>query len=181
MISWANAGPTRHRYSWNGSHCLVERRHNLLRASVLATLLLSRRTHQLTQPQSVCFKIHSSSARSQAELRFSGSHCNILRMNRRNSSPSSRSSSPCKAVSRSSSVLGLGKGIPADHSPVKVRRQCHEDHVKVVQHVAHLCLRRICSSDLPAREDLLEEAQGVQSFLKDGLFLGMCRVRDHDR
>lgn len=66
----------------------------------------------------VFLRIHSSSAKSQAELRFSGSHCNIFRMKRRNSSRSSLSSSPFSTVSRSCKVLVAGKGIPAENSPL---------------------------------------------------------------
>jgi len=65
----------------------------------------------------VCFTIHSSSANSRAELRFSGSHCSILRMRRKKHSRSSLSSPSLRVVSRSSRVLERGKGIPAENSP----------------------------------------------------------------
>ena len=67
----------------------------------------------------VCFTIHSSSPKSRAELRFSGSHCNILRMRRKKHSLSSLSSPSRRVVSRSSSVLERGKGIPAEKSPLQ--------------------------------------------------------------
>ena len=67
----------------------------------------------------VCFKIHSSSANSRAELRLPGSHWSILRMKRRNNSLSSLLSSPCRDVSRSSSIVEQGMGIPAEKTPLR--------------------------------------------------------------
>jgi hypothetical protein len=77
-------------------------------------------THvKLTHVSVVCFTIHSSSPNSRAELRFSGSHCSILRMRRKKHSLSSLSSPSFRVVSRSSSVLERGKGMPAEKSPLK--------------------------------------------------------------
>lgn len=67
----------------------------------------------------VCRIIHSSSAKSRAELRCSGSHCSIFRMKRRKDSLSSSllSSVARRVVSRSSSDLESGRGIPTENSP----------------------------------------------------------------
>lgn len=67
----------------------------------------------------VCRRIHSSSAKSRAELRCSGSHCSIFRMKRRKDalSSSSLSSVARRVVSRSSSDLESGRGIPTENSP----------------------------------------------------------------
>lgn len=57
----------------------------------------------------VCLSIHSSFAKSLAELRFSGSHCSIFRIKRRKQSLSSL----VRDVSLSSSDLDSGMEIPA--------------------------------------------------------------------
>jgi hypothetical protein len=59
--------------------------------------------------------IHSSSINSFAVLRFSGSHCSILRMRRRKAS---LSPCPISVVSLSSRAFVAGKGIGAQNSPV---------------------------------------------------------------
>ena len=79
-----------------------------------------------TDAHVVCFKIHSSSANSRAELRFSGSHWSILRMKRRKHARSSLLSSPLREVSRSSSVLRRGIGMPAEKTPLEAHRQSGE-------------------------------------------------------
>lgn len=61
--------------------------------------------------------IHSSSTSSAAELRFSGSHCRIFRMNRRKSSRSVSSPASLSVVSLCSSGDDSGRGIPAQKSP----------------------------------------------------------------
>lgn len=67
----------------------------------------------------LCRRIHSSSAKSRAELRCSGSHCSIFRMKRRKDALSSSllSSVARRVVSRSSSDLELGRGMPMENSP----------------------------------------------------------------
>ena len=61
----------------------------------------------------ICLRIHSSSASSFAELRFSGSHCNILRIIRRNLSLSS----PSRVVSLCSSGVRSCNKAASRNSP----------------------------------------------------------------
>jgi hypothetical protein len=74
-------------------------------------MLFSRWT--ISRVHLVCMSIHSSSANSLAELRFSGSYCSIFRIKRKKHSLSS----PSRDVSLSSSGAGSGMGIPAQNSP----------------------------------------------------------------
>lgn len=87
-----------------------------------ASLRIDAREHSLQRefmrnPHVVCLRIHSSSASSPAELRFSGSHCSIFRMKRRKHSLSSFLSSSSRVVSLRSSGIDSGIGIPTQKSP----------------------------------------------------------------
>lgn len=121
----------------------------------------------------VCRRIHSSSAKSRAELRCSGSHCSIFRMKRRKDALSSLLSSVARrVVSRSSSGLEPGRGMPTENSPCgrgklvggkDNKHSTSADLREKKNYIAHLGRKRTYLSVWLEQGDWAAEVRGEQS------------------